>query len=130
MTTNRNDAATATILDSIGGTRDALSVRRVFGDAYEIDGTTIIPVARIAGGAGGGGGEGPGGSDGEDTGSGFGTGFGVRAQPVGVYKVRDGEVEWKPIVDVTRLAHGGQVLGGIVAVCLTLVALRRVGARH
>jgi uncharacterized spore protein YtfJ len=129
MTTERSDAA-ATILDSIGGTRDTLSVRRVFGDPYEIDGTTIIPVARVVGGAGGGGGEGPGGPDGKDTGSGFGTGFGVRAQPVGVYKVRDGEVEWKPIVDVTRLAHGGQVLGGIFIVCLTLVGLRRFGAKH
>ena len=115
-------ASAATILDSIAGTRDALSVRRVFGDPYEIDGVTIIPVARIAGGAGGGGGDGTGG---QETGSGFGTGFGVKAQPVGVYRVHDGEVEWKPIVDVARLAHGGQVLAGIVAVCLTLVALRR-----
>lgn len=137
MTTARNDTtndssngssngtATESLLDSIKGTRDALSVRRVFGDPYVLDGVTVIPVARISGGAGGGGGEGPTGADGEDTGSGFGTGFGVRAQPVGVYQVRDGEVEWKPIVDVSRLAHGGQVLAGIVAVCLALVALRR-----
>lgn len=60
MTTERNGPAAATILDSLSGTRDALSVRRVFGDPYEIDGMTIIPVARISGGAGGGGGEGSG----------------------------------------------------------------------
>ena len=49
MTTERNGPAAATILDSLSGTRDALSVRRVFGDPYEIDGMTIIPVARISG---------------------------------------------------------------------------------
>lgn len=32
--------------------RDALSVRRVFGEAYEAGGATIIPVARVIGGAG------------------------------------------------------------------------------
>ena len=126
MATERNGPAAATILDSLSGTRDALSVRRVFGDPYEIDGMTIIPVARISGGAGGGGGEGSGErAGGQETGSGFGTGFGVRAQPVGVYEVRDGQVAWRPIVDITRLAHGGQVLAGIITVCVTLVALRR-----
>jgi len=38
---------------------------------------------------------------------------------------RDGVVEWKPAVDVNRLAKGGQVLAGIVAVCVTLALLRR-----
>jgi hypothetical protein len=42
-----------------------------------------------------------------------------------VYVFDDGTVEWKATIDVTRLARGGQVLAGIVAVCLTLVALRR-----
>ena len=103
MTTERNGPAAATILDSLSGTRDALSVRRVFGDPYEIDGMTIIPVARISGGAGGGGGEGSGErAGGQETGSGFGTGFGVRAQPVGVYEVRDGQVAWRPIVDISE----------------------------
>jgi uncharacterized spore protein YtfJ len=111
------------VLDSIKGARDAISVRRVFGDAYELDGVTLIPVARVAGGGGGGGGEGQG-KDAE-TGSGFGTGFGLQARPVGVYEVHDGTVEWKPTIDVSFLVRGGQVLAGIVAVCVTLVLLRR-----
>jgi uncharacterized spore protein YtfJ len=113
-----------TVLETVRTTREAMSVRGVFGEAYEVDGVTVIPVARISGGAGGGGGEGTGPDD-EGSGRGFGTGFGVHAQPVGVYEVRGGAVEWRPVVDVNRLVKGGQVLAGILAVCLTLVALRR-----
>jgi uncharacterized spore protein YtfJ len=115
------DEARLTVLENIRGARDALSVRRVFGDAYELDGVTIIPVARVAGGAGGGGGEGPS----EKEGSGFGGGFGLGAHPVGVYEVRDGHVEWKPAVDVNRLARGGQILAGVMAVCVALALRRR-----
>jgi uncharacterized spore protein YtfJ len=32
--------------------RDAISVRKVFGDPVERDGVTVIPAARIAGGGG------------------------------------------------------------------------------
>lgn len=110
------------VLDNLKATRDALSVRRVFGDPYELEGVTIIPVARVAGGAGGGGGEGTGEAE---SGSGFGSGFGMGAVPVGVYEVRGGSAEWKPAVDVNRIVKGGQVLGGIIAVGITLVALRR-----
>ncbi len=39
--------------------QDALSVKRVFGEPYERNGTTVIPVAKIQGGAGGGMGEDP-----------------------------------------------------------------------
>jgi len=110
------------VLATIKGVRDVLTVGRVFGDPYEIDGTTVIPVARVAGGAGGGGGEG---ADGDEAGSGFGSGFGMQAGPVGVYEVRDGNVAWKPTVDVTQIARRGQVLAGIAIVCFTLVLLRR-----
>ena len=92
--------STTALLDHMRGTRDAISVRRVFGDAYQVDDVTLIPVARAAGCAGGGGGEGPGGA--AETGGGFGTGFGLDVRPVGVYEVRDGEVAWKPTIDVSR----------------------------
>ena len=112
------------VLDNLKGTRDALSVKRVFGDPYELDGVTIIPVARVAGGAGGGGGEGT-----DDVkanaGSGFGTGFGMGATPIGVYEVRDGNVEWKPTVDVNAIARGGQVLAGLITVVVALLVWRR-----
>jgi uncharacterized spore protein YtfJ len=131
MSTTGNETTTSepgaesssTVIDNIRGTHDALSVRRVFGDPVEADGVTIIAVARVSGGAGGGGGQGTGE---KEAGSGFGTGFGIHARPVGVYAVRNGQVEWKPTVDVSRLAHGGQVLAGIVSVCVTLIVLRKL----
>jgi uncharacterized spore protein YtfJ len=120
MTDTMDNATTATIRDNVGGARDALTVRRVFGEPYEHNGAAAIPVARLAGGAGGGGGEGP-----NQTGKGFGTGFGLASSPVGMYQIRDGEVTWKPMVDVNQLVRGFQVLMGIVAVCVTLVLRRR-----
>ena len=113
---------TEAVFENIRGIRDALSVRRVFGDPYEADGCMVIPVAKVVGGAGGGGGEGN--KQGE-TGQGFGTGFGLQARPVGVYQVRGGDVVWKPAIDVTRLAKGGQVLAALIAVCITLIAVAR-----
>ncbi|MGB9345305.1 MAG: spore germination protein GerW family protein [Ilumatobacteraceae bacterium] len=111
------------VLESIKGTHDSLSVRRCYGDPVELDGVTVIPVARVSGGAGGGGGEG---TDENDVGGGgFGTGFGLKVNPIGVYEVRNGSVVWKPTVDVNRLLKGGQVLAGIFAVCTTLVLLVR-----
>ena len=110
------------VFEKIRGVGDTLNVRRVFGEPYEVDGCTVIPVAKVAGGAGGGGGEGN--KQGE-SGTGFGTGFGLQARPVGVYQVRDGEVVWKPAIDVTRLAKGGQALAALFAVCITLIAIAR-----
>ena len=119
---SKTDKTAESVAEQVRGARNALTVRRVFGKAYEVDGITIIPVARVAGGAGGGGGEGT--KQGED-GSGFGTGFGLRAQPVGVYEIRDGNVLWKPVVDVNRVVAGGQIVASIVAVCVSLVLIRR-----
>jgi hypothetical protein len=84
----------------LGQVRDTLTVRQVFGEPYERDGVLVVPVARVAGGAGGGGGGNP-------TEGGSGGGFALEARPVGVYVVRDGEVSWRPAVDVTRIALGG-----------------------
>jgi uncharacterized spore protein YtfJ len=110
------------ILAESKGARDAISVKRVFGESYEVDDRTIIPVAAVSGGAGGGSGEGKGEAD---SGQGFGSGFGLHARPVGVYEVSEHGVEWKPAVDVNRIAKGGQVLCAIVAICVTLVSVVR-----
>jgi uncharacterized spore protein YtfJ len=83
----------------LAGAQDALSARRVFGDPIQADGTTIIPVAVLRGGGGGGG-------RGEDGG----VGFGVVARPAGVFALRDGQVKWRPAVDVNRVILGGQLV--------------------
>ncbi len=120
MATGAVDRAAEALSENLAGLRDLVTVRRVFGEAYEVGETTIIPVAKVGGGTGGGGGD-----DNDNGGGGFGGGFGVGAAPVGVYEVRDGAVEWKPATDVNRLARGGQVLASIISVCVTLVLLRR-----
>ena len=48
MNTETINVTEPSILDGLKGTRDALSVRRVFGDRTTIDDITIIPVATIA----------------------------------------------------------------------------------
>jgi uncharacterized spore protein YtfJ len=77
------------------GTRDALTVKRVYGDPVERDGVTVIPAAAVRGGAGGGG-------EGAENGSGGG-GFGIVARPIGAYVIRDGTVSWRPAIDANRL---------------------------
>lgn len=65
--------------------KDAITVKRVYGDPIEKDGMTVIPVASVRGGGGGGGG-----NDAADAG-GSGAGFGFTARPAGVYVLRDGD---------------------------------------
>jgi uncharacterized spore protein YtfJ len=93
------------VTDVIGQARDAITVKRVFGDPYEKNGVTIIPAAKVQGGAGGGAGENP-----EGQGKGSGSGFGISARPAGAYIVREGQVTWQPAIDVNRaIAVGGAV---------------------
>jgi uncharacterized spore protein YtfJ len=102
--------------------RDAMTVKRVFGEPYEKNGVTVIPAARVQGGAGGGGGEGP-----EGQGRGSGTGFGLSARPVGAYLIRGDEVTWRPAVDLNRIVLGGQIVA-IVAL-LTIRAIVKAKAK-
>jgi uncharacterized spore protein YtfJ len=119
---------------------DLLTVRRVFGEAYDRDGVRVIPVAKVLGGTGLGYGGGdlsnPAGdaADGEDSGyggqggggEGGGGGLGVRVRPVGVYVIDDQGVHWRPALDLNRVVLGGQ-LAGMVAVLALSRALRRRG---
>ncbi|MGD9702023.1 MAG: sporulation protein [Acidimicrobiia bacterium] len=105
-------------------TRDALTVKRVFGDPYERDGVTVIPVAAVRGGGGGGQGEG-GTPDGAGTGSGSGGGFGIAAKPAGVYVIDGTTVGWKPAIDVNRIVIGGQVVGVVALLVLRSIMRHR-----
>jgi uncharacterized spore protein YtfJ len=104
--------------------KDALTVKRVFGEPYEKNGVTVIPVARIQGGAGGGGGEGP-----EGQGKGSGGGFGINARPVGAFLVRGEEVTWRPAVDINRIALGGQIVAIVALFTIRAVVKARAKAR-
>jgi uncharacterized spore protein YtfJ len=101
------------VMQTIAQAKDSLTVKRVFGDPIEKNGVTVIPAARVQGGAGGGGGEGP-----QGEGRGSGSGFGVNARPVGAFVIRGDEVVWRPTIDVNRVILGGQ----LVALVALLVA--------
>jgi uncharacterized spore protein YtfJ len=111
------------VQDVIAKARDALTVKRVFGEPYEKDGVTIIPAARVQGGAGGGSGEDP-----QSQGKGSGSGFAMNARPVGAFIIREGELSWRPAVDVNRIILGGQVVA-IVAL-LTVRAIIKAKAKR
>jgi uncharacterized spore protein YtfJ len=103
---------------------DALTVRRVFGEPYERDGVTVIPVAAVRGGGGGGGGQGPQGE------SGSGGGFGLSARAAGAFVVRGGHVSWTPAVDLSRVILGAQVVGVVAILALRSVLKVRAKRRR
>jgi uncharacterized spore protein YtfJ len=122
---------------------DTVTVRRVFGEAYESNGTTVIPVARVWAATGMGTGEGEGGmptykagaedggvGGGHGNGHGGGGGYGVHVKPVGVFVVDETGVQWRPTIDVNRVILGGQVVGGAALTALALAwAVRGVASR-
>ena len=99
------------VSEMLEGAREAITVRRVYGDPIESEGVTIIPAADVRGGGGGGG-------DAQNNGGG---GFGVVARPVGAYVVRGGQVAWEPAIDVSRIA-----IMGMLTAMVTLLVLRSV----
>jgi hypothetical protein len=100
------------VQELISGARDAVSVKRVYGDPYEKNGLTVIPAATVRGGGGGGVGD----KEGGETGAG--AGFGLTAHPAGAWIIEDGHVNWKPAIDVNRVVLGGQAIA-LTAILIT-----------
>jgi uncharacterized spore protein YtfJ len=103
--------------ETITTARDAITVKRVYGEPYERNGLAVIPAAAVLGGGGGGGSERGEHSDG-------GGGFGVQARPVGAYVIRGEQVSWQPAFDLNRVILGCQLLG-LAAILLTHRRLMR-----
>ena len=98
------------------GAQDSIAAKRVYGEPIEREGTTVIPAAAVRGGGGGGG-------DNENNGGG---GFGLIARPVGAYVIGpDGDVRWKPAVDVQRMTLGWQVVSAFALLAVWSLARRR-----
>ena len=95
-------------LEVVNQAKDAITVRRVYGEPYQENGLTIIPAANITGGGGGGG----------DIAGNGGAGFGVRAKPAGAWVIKDGEATWRPALDLNRTILVGQLIA-IVALLVT-----------
>ncbi len=84
--------------------------KTVFGDVIEVDGRRLIPVASVQYGFGMGGGQGTRESGG--TPGGGGGGGGMRAEPVALIELGNGQVRIAPIVNVTKLAIVALVVAG------------------
>jgi uncharacterized spore protein YtfJ len=107
-------------MDVVSEAKTAMRASEVFGTPYEKNGITIIPAARISGGAGGGGNE----SEPQAGGG----GFGVSSRPVGAFVIKDGEVRWQPALDLNRVILMSQVVA-IVAL-LTARAIVKTAAKR
>lgn len=105
----------------IATTRDAVSVKRVYAEPYEKDGVTVIPAAAVSGGGGGGSGKDERGQEGE------GGGIGVAGRPVGAYVIKQGEVTWRPAIDVNRML--GTIAVVLIVYLVTRVRLTRIRAK-
>lgn len=103
------------IFETLERARDALTVRRVYGDPIERDGVTVIPAAKVRGGGGGGG-------DAQGNGGG---GFGISATPAGAFVIKDGEVRWQPAVDVNRIAFWGSMVAIVAWLAIRSIAKAR-----
>jgi uncharacterized spore protein YtfJ len=104
--------------DLVTTARDAITVRRVYGEPVTVDGVTVIAAASVWGGGGGGGGRDQQGQEGQ------GGGFGLHARPVGAYVIKDGSVRWTPAVDVNG------IVGMLGAITFTWMATRARVARR
>lgn len=81
----------------VNSAKDAMTVKRVYGEPIEKDGVTVIPAAAVSAGGGGGSGQD------KDGGAGDGGGFAARGRPVGAFVIRGESVRWQPAVDTTRV---------------------------
>jgi uncharacterized spore protein YtfJ len=97
-----------TVDELVEGYRDAVTVKKVFGEPFQENGLTVIPAAKVMGGGGGGSGESP-----DGKGQGSGTGFGTAGKPMGAYVIRGDHVKWQPAIDLNRLVTGVFVLTGL-----------------
>ncbi|UBU17584.1 GerW family sporulation protein [Nonomuraea gerenzanensis] len=107
------------IMELVEQSKDAATVKRVFGEPIQHGDIVVIPVARVAQGGGGGQGQGKG-EKGEE-GGGSGGGFGFGATPAGVYVLKNGDALWRPAVDVNRIVIGGQLVAVVLLLTLRTI---------
>ncbi len=100
------------VQEMVAKMQDAATVKRVYGEPYEKDGVSVVPAARVS--ARGGSGTARGGEH-------SGGGFRVDAEPVGAYVIRDGEVEWQPVFDLSAVVLRGQLVGMVALLILWAV---------
>jgi uncharacterized spore protein YtfJ len=104
----------------VSRSQETATVARVYGEPHEKGGTTLIPAARVS--ARGGSGAARGGKH-------SGGGFRADAEPVGAFVIKNGEVEWKPVFDLSGTVRRGQLVG-VVALLVVLAVIRVLRGRQ
>jgi len=120
----------AGIFNSLREIIDTAGADKVFGPPISHNGMIVLPVATVRGGGGGGGGTGPAGEnqEAEAAPGGAGGGFGLVARPLGVFVIKEGEVGWRPAIDVNKVIIGGQLVAvAALLVIRALIKKRRAG---
>lgn len=105
--------------EMVARSQDAATVGRVYGEPHEKDGTTVIPAAKVSARGGSGAARG-----GEHSGG----GFRADAEPVGAFVIRNGQVEWKPVFDLSATVRRGQLLG-VMALLVLWAVIRALRGR-
>ncbi len=117
----------------VGESKANADVRLAFGESRQVGEKTIIPVASVVWGGGSGFGTAIPGRPKEsqttesEGGSGGGQGSGFRVRPLAVVEVTAAETKVRPVVDSTRIALAGILLGGwnVFWITQTLTAIFR-----
>jgi uncharacterized spore protein YtfJ len=136
--------------DALSTARDIMDARMVYSHPITQDRLVVIPAARIIGGAGGGTGRADRGQAGRgqadrgqadrgqadqgqadrgENATGEGGGFGVRSVPAGAFVIKDGQVTWRPAIDVNKIILGVQLVG-VIALLVARSILRAALARQ
>jgi len=110
----------ANVNDILARAREVVTVQQVFGEPIQEGGVIVLPVAAVRGGGGGGGGMDP-----EGKHEGGGGGFGLIARPVGAYVIRGDQVEWRPAIDITRLASAGAAVAALAILTIRTAIKKR-----
>jgi uncharacterized spore protein YtfJ len=119
------------LTDVLEEAKHTIGSKGVFGTPYEKNGVTVIPAARIMGGAGGGEGRAPRGSadgtpgEADSMPTGSGAEFGVSGHPSGAFVIKGDQVSWVPAVDVNRLMFGFQVVMVVFFLAIRSIAKAR-----
>ena len=107
------------VQEMVTRSQDTATVGRVYGEPHEKDGTTVIPAASVSARGGSGAARG-----GEHSGG----GFRADAESVGAFVIRNGEVEWKPVFDLSSVVRSGQLVG-MVALLVLWAVIRALKGR-
>jgi uncharacterized spore protein YtfJ len=118
----------AELIKRVTQMQESASARTVFGEPVQLNGRTIIPIAKVSYGFGLGMGAG-GDKEHGATGEGGGGGGGASIRPVAVLEVSGESTKLKPVVDVTRLALAGMLLVAWNVFWVTYTVRKTAGKR-